>query len=134
MSCLGWSSSIWNHQELQYLRSYSGRYSASQPCCIAQLYNTVQKLLACSSSTNPSSSIFQQLLPQLLCTVSNSIQNSLLLAYVRGFLEPSGPESRTDASGTFRNISRAPDHVRALFLYPDHPDTQLGTSSPASAA
>ena len=67
------------------------------------------------------------------CTVSNSFQNSLLLAYVRGFLEPSGPESRADASGTFRNIFRAPDHVRATFLDIDHPDTQLGICSPASA-
>ena len=130
MSCLAASGLI---------RSYSARvatiprsYSASPHCCTAQLSSTVQNLLAFSSCTSPSSSRLQQLLPQLLCTVSSSIQNSLLLAYVRGFLEPFGPESRADASETFRNISRAPDHVRAPFLDPNIPDTQLGISSPAS--
>ena len=91
-------------------------------------------LLACSSCTSPSSSIFQQLLPQLLCTVSNNIQNSLLLEYVRGFLEPFEPDSCVDAFEIFRNISRAPDHIRAPRLDPGHLDTQLGIYSPARAA
>ena len=72
--------------------------------------------------------------PATTPAVSSSFQTSLLLAYVRGFLEPSEPEFRADASGTFQNISRAPDHVRAPFLDPEHPDTQLGICSPASAA
>ena len=72
--------------------------------------------------------------PAQVPAFSSSFQNSLLLAYVRGFLEPSGPESCADASGTFQNISRASDHVRTPFLDPEHPDTQPGICSPASAA
>ena len=67
-------------------------------------------------------------------THSSSFQNSLLLAYVRGFLELFVSESCTDASGTFQNISQASGHVRTPFLNPEHPDTQPGTCSPANAA
>ena len=104
------------------ISSYSTRYSASQPCCTAQLSSTLQQLLVCSSR------------PAQVSAFSSSFQNSLLLAYVRGFLEPSGPESCADASRTFQNISRASDHVRTPFLDPEHPDMQSGTCSPANAA
>ena len=72
--------------------------------------------------------------PAQVPAFSSSFQNSLLLAYVRGFLEPSKPESCADASRTFQNISRASDHVRTPFLDPEHPDTQPEICSPANAA
>ena len=64
--------------------------------------------------------------PAQVLAFSSSFQNSLLLAYVRGFLEPSGPESCADASETS-------GHVRTPFLDLEHPDTQPGICSPASA-
>ena len=72
--------------------------------------------------------------PAQVPAFSSSFQNSLLLAYVRSFLEPFGPESCADASGTSQNIYRASDHVRTPFLDLEYPDTQPGICSPASAA
>ena len=72
--------------------------------------------------------------PAQVPAFSSSFQNSLLLVYVRGFLEPSEPESCADAFGTFRNIFRASGHVRTPFLNLEHPDTQPEICSPASTS
>ena len=68
--------------------------------------------------------------PAQVPAFSSRFQNSLLLAYVQGFLEPSGLESCADASGTFRNIFRASGHVRTPFLDLEHPIRNPGSVHP----